>query len=661
MANEQEINLLDTQTHGKALAKSSNQPIIAVTFLGSNNSAYVRESNVIPFCENYDKYTKKKKKGGVVFSTGLEEADALVLRKFHADVNHCLHCSRNAVDQEAHCERCLVPIHLSCMSKYEGGTEMRFDTHTSWYCSECTIDAPLSMKSHRDQVLKDIKKNEKLSSGRKRDQPTNTKSPVAKKSLRGVEDDGHDNFCFVCNDPGDIVLCDFPGCGRCYHGFCLFGTDTIDFNGSFYCPWHCCAKCGLLEEPCNPPVTMPTSAAVASLKVPQMEAGVVESSQRAFVRCVSCPTSYCMSHIGISDETVFDGRRSVKPNGMSRPCKKGYFKCEHCFGISIEGKEVKSPRVDLARLLVLAISKVMNQHDLICEIFMNPVDASCIPLSSQETWKKVLRDSNVINLTDVREKVWDMRYSTLAEFRKDVLHCGGIVDAVFGGSSEIIRQTVCTLELILDQGLKPILSNIQDAESCLATFPQNQPGGSLYPSVRTYSSRFNGNAGNNPCSRTKDFWEQYIECAGSKSKHHLLRSDQVDQHYQDGRLAPRDEARGISAALTMAVRAVGDIECELPPSRQVLEEMFETQSNLLRCALRGQAQLRNAMDRTVKSYDDIPDGQTISLGEMRVAAEYKLANQLLKRKLADMTTLVSIERQARAECEEKLNSIQDQK
>jgi hypothetical protein len=79
-------------------------------------------------------------------------------------------------------------------------------------------------------------------------------------------DDGHtkieDDKCFVCNESGNVIICDFPGCPRVYHQVCIFTSlpasslmpdrdiDLAHLDGDrWYCPRHFCIQCSAIDTP----------------------------------------------------------------------------------------------------------------------------------------------------------------------------------------------------------------------------------------------------------------------------------------------------------------------------------------------------------------------------------------------------------------------------
>ena len=74
------------------------------------------------------------------------------------------------------------------------------------------------------------------------------------------KDDPYDDDCFVCQEGGRLLMCDYPECCKVYHRECV-NLKKIP-KGDFFCPRHLCVQC-----------SSPTT-----------------------VHCSLCPSSYCEEH-----------------------------------------------------------------------------------------------------------------------------------------------------------------------------------------------------------------------------------------------------------------------------------------------------------------------------------------------------------------------------
>lgn len=62
------------------------------------------------------------------------------------------------------------------------------------------------------------------------------------------EDGESEERCLICSYGGDLIVCEFQGCRKVYHQFCL-GAFPVpkDENATWYCPRHTCAVSGRQE------------------------------------------------------------------------------------------------------------------------------------------------------------------------------------------------------------------------------------------------------------------------------------------------------------------------------------------------------------------------------------------------------------------------------
>ena len=103
---------------------------------------------------------------------------------------------------------------------------------------------------------------------------------------RKKDDDPYDDECYVCQEGGELVLCDYQDCSKVYHLTCA-GLDSLP-EGEFYCPRHWCQVC----------------------------------KNEAVYQCFSCPTSFCHDH--------FSGRIMVTDAASFRCKDKCWPKITKC-------------------------------------------------------------------------------------------------------------------------------------------------------------------------------------------------------------------------------------------------------------------------------------------------------------------------------------------
>lgn len=131
----------------------------------------------------------------------------------------------------------------------------------------------------------------------------------------------------------------------------------------------------------------------------------------------------------------------------------------------------------------------------------------------------------------------------------------------------------------------------------------------------------------------------------------------ITVEHPDAIVAPRQEAMAVAAACLAAMDAalpdppktITDFVKRLPPSRGDVFELIDQQSRHLRAALVSTATLRKALQATFDSFDGSQerdeDGESmLTLGELRVAAEYKASNRVLRAELQRVRAELELER-----------------
>uniref|UniRef100_A0A7S2SB72 PWWP domain-containing protein n=1 Tax=Mucochytrium quahogii TaxID=96639 RepID=A0A7S2SB72_9STRA len=700
MCTEDEIVILETVDKvslEKTSAKYGNTPVSAVVFLGSKSKGVVKTSDVLPYAENFERFTKKGKMGPQ-FAMGLEEADAIVLRNHAEKVSQtkCQVCQLK-VDRRScfYCERCVAPVHQSCSLRE--GVQINDDIEPSsedgieniWFCVDCERHAPQTVKAKKDVELRKRKKAAK----RKSLTPSSSvpQGPPAKKKKNGGSSkqptiDYHDDFCFLCKDGGHLLLCDYPDCPRSYHEYCVSGCQpSSNEKDPWFCPWHTCAVCGTNEDEdmesnndlvttngtgniarkrlgLPPPVGMIKHAAGSSTEDLAMN-GVNTADTSPFIRCATCPMGLCHYH-HTSARPLFDGENHKVPAAVSRPVKKGFFKCVYCCGNSPTGESANlqlSPVVKFHSILSKIWSRTVNGQERLCEIFMHPILECDVPTGAKDAWN-ALQERNLNSMMDVRERIWKLRYKTFAEFQSDVQFIADSVETILGTDSEIIGETARTLPILLESITNRFKKELIVAEADMREYKDplvkddiSKGGGALkagrlHPSV-TMKIKVDPTQAIAPPKRTPKEWERYLENISFKDAKKMK---------DPGSLPARDETLTVASSLLLAAKSVHEFQDTIPPSMQSLQEMLDTQSTLLRSALRSTAAVRNAVITTLEGYDDIgtPSDGIVTLGEMRLAAEYRLANRNLKERVNKLTVMLNLERKARIEARNRVVELE---
>lgn len=115
-----------------------------------------------------------------------------------------------------------------------------------------------------------------------------TEKRKEKKAAQKEFEELHEDLCFSCGEPGELIMCDRKGCPKSYDLPCL-QQETIP-RGKWECPWHHCDDCG----------------------------------KNATQFCARCPSSFCTEHKNenfkqISGEEVCPVHDEVEKNDEEPP------------------------------------------------------------------------------------------------------------------------------------------------------------------------------------------------------------------------------------------------------------------------------------------------------------------------------------------------------
>ncbi|KAG8453397.1 hypothetical protein GDO86_000139 [Hymenochirus boettgeri] len=135
-------------------------------------------------------------------------------------------------------------VGLFAVRDIPAGEELTFNYNLDCLGNEktiCRCGAP-----NCSGFLGDRPKNSSTSS-----QVEKIKKPKKKQKRRRSRTDGKkesEDYCFRCNDGGELVICDRKFCTKAYHLSCLHLTKSP--FGKWECPWHHCDVCGKASVTC---------------------------------------------------------------------------------------------------------------------------------------------------------------------------------------------------------------------------------------------------------------------------------------------------------------------------------------------------------------------------------------------------------------------------
>lgn len=188
---------------------------------------------------------------------------------------------------------------------------------------------PSSSREISPPSIKDALVPKKLD-GRKK-KPSHISNTSCRAQLLSDQDSGavggearSEEKCLVCGFGGELIVCEFTGCTKVYHQFCL-GTYAFpkDEDATWFCPRHTCAMTGE-REACED-----AEKATSKLKHASPRKTVV---RKLLWKCNECP-------LAISDEAM-----PQLPHGQIFSKRARIFLCPYCYLNA-------PPKVQLAKIL----------------------------------------------------------------------------------------------------------------------------------------------------------------------------------------------------------------------------------------------------------------------------------------------------------------------
>ena len=170
--------------------------------------------------------------------------------------------------------RCSIPA----------GMELTFDYHLDslgnekkkCFCGSKNCSGFLGLRSSKVIPEEEVK----VKSKPKKKKKPRPRLPTKRDEEESLEDT-HDDDCFICNDGGELLLCDHKSCTKAYHLECINRKVVPPKSQKWECPWHYCSKC----------------------------------QKAAVTFCGLCPVSFCSKHF---------------KNEVSELTESCYFVCKSC-------------------------------------------------------------------------------------------------------------------------------------------------------------------------------------------------------------------------------------------------------------------------------------------------------------------------------------------
>lgn len=544
--------------------------------------------------------------------------------------------------------------------------------------------SPNATKKHKVQRIKT--ESPPKSSSRPSTPVQSTRKAMELSMLMNAADEDadipeHDNHseerCLICGYGGDLVVCEFFGCTKVYHQFCL-GSFPFpkDEDATWYCPRHICAISGEREYA--------VEAEGQSSKSPRKV-----SIKRQLWKCATCP-------LAIADGTMPPIPKSYV---LSRSNRK--FTCMHC-SASAPVKVALAKKIEKIWSMLATNSQGMA--------FFGPLLPGIeLPKSRKEGGK--------MYLFRVLAKIRRLEYDDSAAFARDIdLVVKEALDIIHDRSvplAEAARtmKTICAEQMKIHRakldaldskisGLKALSKSKKALEEAFVNsvngdkrrwpLKWRQECGPFedryYPRIEPRSmaewNAFITSAGlyvncDTPDSRNgRAYDDSDLESAGGQDgkyrlgrlpRKHRVRDDDSDSDGERTRDCKPpsfpgltlSEGTDVMLALTELSRSAGggpkrlgawseqEIDEDLTswdrflsPSISEMQQMFDQQSVLLRRTLESHSALQKAWVVSQQKMLGLTDGEGLSVGEGRLAAELRLANKNLRARLRNKDKLV---------------------
>ncbi|CAK4090701.1 unnamed protein product [Aphanomyces euteiches] len=620
---------------------------ICVYFYGSHNYGWVLRNNINEFVEDHPSIKSKKgTKMYLQYMEGIEEAkkaiaaartaymnqsfsERLKLKKIEVENDiPCAACKKKGLDERRivcdgkHCE---LEYHMGCLQpplvEVPAG---------EWFCPACDSTKTESSVSSQSSSTKrqngsqnkrglasnadtlvasnDEASSEALSNRKKQGNESKRREPKG-----GSVDLISEERCFLCGLGGELVVCEFPRCTKVYHQLCLGAYPfPMDEETEWICPRHTCVISGRKENPMS------------------------TQTSKTMWHCLNCP-------IGV--ET------SILPthSALSRHSKRDKtIICPHC--------NAPSPRVRLAKLLerIWSIVATNRQGMPFCGPLLVGVDR---PPGLEKT----------LDLFQIIADVRRLSYSSAASFVSDINEVvRTALDILHGKDALPLVEAARSMSLTVEEQVQYHASQFETIEALLAN--DDDIADESWPVAwRKECMPFGDKSYVHIEARSIEEWLIYISNASLYSNisppqqtmmQHVDIEDYLAAAPPPRELTPEHEGSPLTlsdgidvlSALSDLHRSDSNGRVEEPslykeelgvvPSISEMDVMFQQQASVLRKALTAHATLEHAWNINKQHMLGMRQDQVITIGEGRLAAELRIANNNLKARLRNKDQLL---------------------
>ncbi|KAH7479723.1 hypothetical protein KRP22_010253 [Phytophthora ramorum] len=523
----------------------------------------------------------------------------------------------------------------------------------------------------------------------KKKKPSQIAIPSSRAQLLSDPDSGtaddeqrSEEKCLLCGFGGDLIVCEFPGCTKVYHQFCLGAYPfPKDEDATWYCPRHTCAATGE-KEGCDDEEKSPSKLKHASPRK--------NNVKNLLWKCNQCP-------LAISDEAL-----PQLPQGQIFSKKARIFICPHCY--------LNAPcKVQLAKRLEKIWSTLATNRQGMP--FCGPVLCGVEPVDGQPEDTRIQLD-----LFKVLARIRRLDYEESAAFSRDIDEVVANALDIIAHRSYPLMEAAKTLKIIRNEQFAIHQQKLSFLDSKIRRLQTDQQNGRddenenemANGDNKTWPFRWRQECGlfedkyyAQLDAKSLDEWTTLVSAAplyasgdefdgrngfGTYMSDDFSGSEDVSHRHLGsarGRSPSSGSVNDLSAPLsspaaartesglslsegTDVMIALGDLskpgsgihkrrfggeqtkeldnmdarEFFLSPSTSEMQHMFNQQSTLLRSALEAHSTLQRSWLISQQDMLGLGGHGGFTVGEGRLAAELRLANKNLRQRLRNKDKLV---------------------